>query len=235
MVSFLATGGTAPYSYTLRPHGAGGTIDNATGVYTSPSEVPSDPEKMFDTIEVRDSSVPALVATAKVMVGYPLHLLCDILQHELNLPLGRVYLFDQKIFQPTDTGIYIAVSVGPSKPYGNTVQFDGSGAGLDAVQSVNMMSQIDIDVISRSAEALIRKEEVLMALASVYSQQQQQANSFYIGNLPPGSHFMNLSSIDGAAIPYRFKISVQMQYLVKKKAPINYFDTFQDVAVKTNP
>jgi hypothetical protein len=55
------------------------------------------------------------------------------------------------------------------------------------------------------------------------------------GGLPPGGQFVNLSMIDGDAIPYRFNISVNMQYFVRKVKAVAYFDDFADVEVTTEP
>jgi len=233
--SFLATGGTEPYTYSVRANGAGGTIDSATGVYTAPAVASSDSKYFYDTIQAVDSATPALIGTAKILVGTPLLLFCDIIQHETGLANGRVYLWDQKIFQPSDDDLYIAVSQVLCKPFGSSNYSDGSGSGMDSIQSVNMLALLDIDIISRGPAARDRKEEVILALCSVYAEQQQDLNSFSIGRLPAANRFINLSNVDGAAIPYRYKISVNMQYFVKKTQAVPYFDTFQTVAVTTDP
>jgi hypothetical protein len=74
---------------------------------------------------------------------------------------------------------------------------------------------------------------VLLALGSIYAEQQQELNSFKIGQIPSG--FMNLSEIDGSAIPYRFNIVCTIQYFVQKTNPVGYFDTFQDPAITVDP
>lgn len=227
--SFLATGGTAPYTYAVIAGGAGGSINASTGVYTAPSIVNDDPTKLFDTIRVTDNV--AVVATSQIMVGDPLLLFCEIIQQELNLAVGRVYLWDQKIFQPTDNDLYISVSVPSCKPFANTIAPDPTEGWSNPIQSVNMLATLDIDIMSRGAAARVRKEEVVLAFNSVYAQAQQEANSFYIGKLPPGGRFTNLSIVDGAAIPYRFRISVNLQYSTTKQKAVPYFDTFQDVPV----
>lgn len=233
--SFAALGGTAPYIYSVRPNGAGGVIDSA-GLYTAPNVINGGqyitPSQLFDLIQVVDSATPTpLQALAKIFVGTPLLLFCDIIQNQLNLPVGRVYLWDQKIMQPTDSGLYVVVSVVRSKPFGNSNKFDGTTG--QSQQSVNMYAELQIDIISRDTEARDRKEEVIMALASDYAVQQQEANSFNIGKLPAGAQFINLSNEDGAAIPYRFAITVGFQYFVTKLQATQYFDTFQGPDVTT--
>jgi hypothetical protein len=219
-VNFQAVGGTAPYVYSVVPGGAGGTINATSGNYTTPTQVNFSPGKAFDTILVTDAA--AATATAKILVTTPLGLLCDILQTELGLANGRVYFWDQKIFQPTDAGLYIAVSVASSKPFANT--WGQSRHGIEGDQYVSMYDLIDIDIISRDMSAFYRRTEVLFAISSFYSEQQQEFNSFSIGRLPPGARFINLSDLDGAAIPYRFRISVAMQYAMARTKAIEYFD-----------
>lgn len=234
--SFLASGGTGPYVYSVTPGGAGGTIDASTGVYTSPAVVPTDPKLQFDTIVATDSL--SATGSAQIMVGDALLLFCEILQSELGLSSGRVYLFDQKVFQPTDAGLYIAVGVPSCKPFSNNTKPGLVGGNPDwsiATQETNFMATLDINAISRDNSALRRKEEILLALNSIYAQSQQEANSFFIGKLPPNARFQNLSLVDGAAIPYRYLISVNMQYATTKSKAVPYFDTFQSVQVNTNP
>lgn len=231
--SLLGVGGTGAVSYSVRPDGAGGTINATTGIYTAPTTLSTDPKDLYDTIVATDSL--GATATAKIFVGTPLHLFCEVLQKELGLADGRVYLWDQKIMQPSDNDLYVAVGVQSCKPFGNSIAPDPTTGWANAIQSVNMMATLDIDIISRGPAARDRKEEVILALNSLYAQAQQEANSFYIGKLSPGARFLNLSVVDGAAIPYRYKISVNMQYTVKKTKAVDYFDTFQTVSVATNP
>lgn len=237
--SFLGTGGTPPYTYSVRANGAGGTIDSSSGLYTAPSVVNGGsygpPNKIYDTVQVVDSAGSPAFATAQILVGSPLLLFCDIIQNQLGLANGRVYLWDQKLFQPTDAGLYVAVSVLSCKPFGNTNSFDGSGSNSNSVATINMYNLLQLDIISRDTEARDRKEDVLLALKSNYSQNQQTANSFYIGQLPPGSSFVNLSHQDGASIPYRFTISVAMQYFYQKTVAVSSFGTFSTPQINTNP
>lgn len=216
---FSGTGGYAPYSYAVLPGGIGGSI-TASGVYTAPATAHSG----VDQVKVTD--ITGATATAQILVGGPLFLLCDIIQTELGLASGRVYVWDQKIMQPTDGGLFVAVSVLSCKPFGSTVSLDAQG---NSQASVNMQATASIDVMSRGPDARDRKEEVLLALNGFYSQAQQEANSFYVGKISTG--FVNLSNPDGAAIPYRYNVSVALQYFYTKQKPTPYFTTFPTVSV----
>ncbi len=231
--SFQGVGGSEPYIYSVDIGGAGGSVDPDTGVYAAPAIVSSNPVNGVDTIRVVDDALEE--ATATILVGNPLILFCDVIQRELGLANGRVYLWDQKIMQPTDSGLYIAVSVPMCKPFANVNRYSAGMYNSDSDQYVSMLARVDIDIISRGPAARDRKEEVILALNSNYAQQQQEANGFYIGKLSPHGGFLNLSEVDGAAIPYRYKISVNLQYAFQKTSAVDYFDDFADPEVDTDP
>ncbi len=228
--SFLASGGTGPYTYSVRSGGAGGTINSSSGIYTAPATVGATPAQYIDIIQAVDTL--GNIGLAQIMVGYPINLLCDIIQNQMGLAQGRVYLWDQKLFQPADNGLYIAVSIQRCKPIGSSNEHDSNG---NSIQWVSMYALVDLDIISRGPAARDQKELVILALNSDYSQYQQAANGFYVSPLPVGSQFTNLSNIDGSAIPYRFKISVAMQYQYTKTTAQPYYNSFQSVAVTVNP
>lgn len=223
-VPFSGIGGATPYSYSVVAGGAGGSVDPTTGLYTSPAITG------IDTVQVTDAL--AATATAQIKTLNALELFCDVIQNELGLSDGRVALWDQKFPIPTDSDLFIEIAVISCKPFGNTRSEDGSGSGLSLVQSVNMLASLSIDIMSRGPSARDRKEEVILALKSIYSQQQQELNSFYIASISHG--FVNLSQRDGAAIPYRFNISVNMQYFITKIKTAPYYSTFQNPTIEVN-
>jgi len=227
---FLALGGTSPYTYSVIPGGAGGSINSSTGQYSSPALASSSPNFAYDTIRVTDSL--SATATLQILVGSPLILFCNILQNQLGLDNQHIYLWDQKLNEPKDYGLYIAVSILHSKPFGNTNYWNGSTQ--QTIQSVNMLDMLQIDAISRGPAARDNRANILIALNSQYAEQQQEFNSFFIGKLPYGANFNNLSQIDGAAIPYRFQIQVTLQYFVKLIQNADYYDTFNQPTVLVN-
>lgn len=230
--SFLASGGVGNPVYSLLPNGAGGLINAVTGAYTSPLVQSYDPARAYDVIQATD--LVGATVTLKVLVAPVLGLVCEIIQNQMGLADGRVYIYDQKIMQPKDAGLYVAVGVLQSKPFANNLNFQSVGGDdMNGVGSINVLDTLKIDIISRSNEALFRKEEILIALGSLYSQTQQQANSFLIGKLPPGGQFVNLSEIDGAAIPYRFNISINIQYFRRLTKAVPFFDDFNAPEITT--
>lgn len=208
-----ASGGTPPYSFGILS--GGGSINSSTGQFVTPGVSSS------VTVQVADSL--GEVATLKFMVGSALELVCDIIQNGLGLPPGQVYLWDQKFNIPNDSKLYIAVGILTCKPFGNSNKLDSNG---NQVQSVNMSVGLSIDIMSRSLIAVNRKEEVLMALNSSYSESQQEINSFRI--FPLTTNLVNLADEEGAAILYRFNFTVNMQYFVMKTGAVPYYDDFEN-------
>lgn len=227
-----ASGGVEPYVYSVTSGGAGGAVNASTGLYTAPLVINPDPRKSRDTIVATDANGDTAEVSIRVTDAFGL--LCEIIEREMALPPGRVYWWDQKINKPADSDIYVVVSMMSCKPFGNTARPASSVSGLDAIQSINMQATVNIDIISRSTEAFRRKEEVLLAVKSLYSEAQQERNSFSIGQLPPGSQFVNLSELDGDAIPYRYNITLNMQYFVTRVKPVPYFDEFAAPSVTTD-
>jgi hypothetical protein len=227
--SFQGTGGTGPYAYSVIPGGAGGTINSSTGIYTAPGVfASSNPNSNLDTVQVIDSL--SAVATSQILVARPLLLFCDVIQKFMGLDNSHCFLWDQKWFLPNDYGLYVIISEDNPKPFGNKYQYDGV---TPAIQTVNMYCSIGIEIVSRGPSARDQKELVIAALQSQYSQQQQEKNSFYIGKI--STNFVNLSSVDGSAIPYRFRISVALQYTITVNPAAQYFNTFAAPSVYTNP
>jgi len=86
--SFVAQGGTAPYTYAVlgadHGGGAGGTINASTGVYRAPAAVQSDARLLYDVIEATDSL--GAKARSRILVGHVFMLFCDIIQNQMGLP-----------------------------------------------------------------------------------------------------------------------------------------------------
>jgi hypothetical protein len=224
-VPFVATEGVAPYTYEVLPGGAGGSIDSSTGLYVAPSV------SGVDTIRATDDNGTEVEKTINVMT--PLKLFCDVIQEFMGLDADQVYIYNQKFNIPPDERLYIAIGVGAIVPFSNINRAASSISGMSENQFANFKTTLELNIFSFDNSALDRKEEVVLALNSDYSKKQQELNSFYIA--PLTSQFNNLSDIEGSKIPFRFNISVNLQYAYEKVSPIEYYDTFPDLQLVTDP
>lgn len=220
---FSRTGGTPPYTFEVLAGGAGGTI-NSDGLYTAPNTAGSGK----DTIRVTDSL--GSVETASIAIYGPIKLFAEIIRKEMGLADDQVFLYNQKINIPKDDRLYIAIGVISNKPFSNTRKMIGNFETEEL--SMNVKADLSVNIMSKGMDALERKEEVLMSLKSQYAQTQQEANSFHIGVLPQS--FVNLSEVEGSAIPYRFNISVPIQYAVRKTKTVAYYDQYEKVEIATD-
>lgn len=218
--SFLGVGGVEPYTYAVIGAGAGGSINSSTGAYTAPAMVPTDPSTQFDTIQVTDSA--ATTATAQILVGDALLLLCDVIQRGMGLDSTRIWIWDQKIFLPTDFGLFVTVAEMEPKVVANVNSSPTGGATQN--QYVTFISRIEVNLISRDTSARLRKGQFIASLNTAYAEQQQKSNSFQISKIPKS--LTNVSVQDGAAIPYRYSAWFNLQYSEPASSAQDYFTDF---------
>lgn len=216
-----AVNGVPPYVWAVMGGGAGGTIDAATGAYRAPQTYGS------DTIQVTDS----LSNTAEIVLNTntPIQLVCDIIATEMNLGADQVWQYNAKVNIPIDSALYVVVGQLSCKPFSNNKTYAVVDGVYSQIQSTNFQTQLSIDIMSRGSIARDQKELVILALGSTYAESQMELNSFQIALQP--TSMVNLSEVDGAAIPYRFNIAANIQYFVKTITPVPYFSSFSDVAI----
>jgi len=93
-------------------------------------------------------------------------------------------------------------------------------------QTVVGMSSIQIDLISKNSDAETRNWEVLAALESVYSVQQQEKYKFRIFKMPSG--FSNTSAAEGSSNLNRYTIVVNCHiWFSKEKELTDYYSYFR--------
>jgi hypothetical protein len=214
-----AIGGTGPYVYSVV---SGGGSINSSGKFIAPNTQGNVVLKATDSL--------GAFATVTIKVLSPIKLLCDIVQTYLDLDDNQVFIYNQKFQIPPDLRLYVAVSELAIKTIGNNLKYD-STSGFDSVNDSIFNAQISINIFSKSTLALEQKELVIQSLMSVYSQQQQQANGFSLSRI---SQAVPLNFLEGSAIPYRYNVTLQMQYSIKKKLAVSYYDDFIDPTVLVN-
>ena len=233
--SFGASGGTSPYTFSVAPYeygvsGAGGTIDSSTGLYTAPATVQNNPRNYYDTVIVTDSSSPSLTAQTTILVGYPWMMIADILRVGMGLSLDRVWFFDQKVDMPKDGKMFLTIGLPRQKPLASNLAPAGiivgsGGPGWNkALVWTQISGTIDIHVQSRELDAINQMPRLFRVLQGPYSRNQQRACGLYLAKLPQNS--VDVSGIDGAAIPYHFVVSVEAIWTQSEVLEPEYWDTF---------
>lgn len=144
-----------------------------------------------------------------------------ILLKELCIDEDKIVIYNQKFLLPNSKGMRIYIE--PKAPPVIISSRNFMDINNIEQQDSNWMEEISIGIYSRDLEALQRKEEVVMALHSIYSQQMQEKNSFKIFR---NARIIPVNEIEGAARLYRFDIECRVQawYSITKVA--EFFNSF---------
>lgn len=154
----------------------------------------------------------------------------DIIHHEMSdVDQDRITIFNQQWKIPKDDGLYILISSKGSKVFANRTGFKIISSVPTEVNCINSQEIIAVEIMSRNQDAINRKEEILMALNSLYSQQVQEAKSFRIFRL---GNIEQLSDLEGSAMLNRYEISVTVHAWFEKSKTASYYETFK-TRVKT--
>lgn len=164
-------------------------------------------------------------------------IIVDIIQKELGLDEKNVFIRDQNVKIPADPGLYVTVGMVDATPISSQTEMEsvivpGSDpVAYDQVEvnRAQVRENIQIDVFSRSNAAITRRWEVLAALRSIYSIQQQEAEQFKIARLP--TTFVNSSSAEGGSQLNRYSLIFPCLVWYKKSKSLEpdsgkYYDDF---------
>ncbi|MGB2578141.1 hypothetical protein AAIR98_000059 [Elusimicrobium simillimum] len=130
-------------------------------------------------------------------------------------------------------GPFVVVRIISETPIGSKRKYESVAEGLMEHQSINLLSRVMIDILSRNDDARVRRHEIIMALESTYAQQMQEKYSFSIGRLP--SDLIDISDVEETRIPYRFNLSFNITFKKEKSKLVDYYDKFQKAVVYTDP
>ena len=160
-------------------------------------------------------------------------IICAILVEEMDLPAANVWLRDQNRKIPNDNGLYIAVGMVDSHPITVETYLTETTVGdvvnTNEVNEVYTREVIQIDIWSSSGLALTRNWEILAALRSIYSSQQQEANFFKIPRI--SSQFIDTTAAEGGSTLNRYTLTFSAFVWYRKTAILSssgglYYDDF---------
>jgi hypothetical protein len=150
-------------------------------------------------------------------------LICNIIQNEMNTPNGRIMTKTQNWTPPSDNSYYITVGIRSQKIVSSTNKFVPSTEDKEE-KAVLTYTTLDINITSKNREAIERKEEIVMALTSTYSQQQQE---LYHMKIFRTNDILDLSFIEASSGLNRFRISCIVSSIREKQTSIDYYDKFK--------
>ena len=164
----------------------------------------------------------------------PIKIVAEIIRASMELQADQVLLYNQKFLIPSDDRLYIAIGILGTKTFGATTRYevDPVTGELKETQRVNRLELFSITVYSRSSEARTRNWEIPAALVSTFSEQQQEANSIKIAQVPVAMN--DVSQVDGTARLNRYVLTIPVQAAYTKTQPTQYFDKFSQPEIYTN-
>ena len=163
-------------------------------------------------------------------------IIIDILAHELDLPLiygvdvqgNQIPCFtigySNALLGTTDK-VQIAVQTMNITPVANNTKLDTSVTPPIEKQYLSSLQTMQIDIMSANSEARQRSNEIILALDSIYSVQQQEKFQFKVNKSNTG--FVNVSEAEGAQNINRFALTITcFTWYYKTKIIEEYYDQF---------
>lgn len=169
------------------------------------------------------------------MKSLPEQIIVDILNYEMQMPKDTVFIRDQN-FKFNDSGnLNIVVGqIGAPQYIGASTHLyedtEQDPPQIREIQETVSREDIRIDIMAIDKSAIMRRYEVIAALKSFYSQQQQEINYFRIFSLPNG--FLNTSDAEGGSTLMRFTITIACHVWYRKEKILelpagDYYDDFK--------
>ena len=147
----------------------------------------------------------------------------DIIRKEMNLNQQNIWIHSQnRKIPPQSQELYVTVGCVDFLPISSKSRYNP--ADDTEIQTVYGRASIQIDILSRSREARIRRAELLMALNSYYSKEVQDKKQFRIFELP--QRIINTSSLEGGSEINRFSLIIRAMISEDKVKETDYYDTF---------
>lgn len=162
------------------------------------------------------------------------NIIVDIIRYRMDMPKDNVWVRDQNRKIPENKSLYIIVGMVSEEVFSNTNETfefpipntDPVKYGMKEVGKVITKQMIQIDVLSRSTDAIKRRWEILTAINSVYAQQKQEQYCFRLFQVPQS--FVNSSSAEGGSNVNRFSITVVCHVWYRKENTLSGYDYYDD-------
>ena len=146
----------------------------------------------------------------------------------MNLPKTRVWAYNADMDLPKDNKLFVILHYGERRPISNNVKYVSTDEGLEEHQSMNVVDDVIISLLSRGTDARERAHEVHMAFRSTYSQQRQAKEHVHISIL---GDVYDASFLEATSRINRFDCRVRVFNSFDKIKTIDYYDKFPNTSV----
>lgn len=147
----------------------------------------------------------------------------QIIDEQMNMPVGRVFAYNSNVNLPEDSELFIPLYYAERKPIANNSKMVTTTQGVEEHQSINMVEDVIIALISRDTSARDRVQEVFLALNSYYSRNLQAVNKLHISWI---GEAYDKSFLEATSMLNRFDIRIRVFRSYEKINNIDYYDTF---------
>lgn len=147
----------------------------------------------------------------------------QIIDEQMNMPVGRVFAYNSNVNLPEDSELFIPLYYAERKPIANNSKMVTTAQGVEEHQSINMVEDVIIALISRDTSARDRVQEVFLALNSYYSRNLQAVNKLHISWI---GEAYDKSFLEATSMLNRFDIRIRVFRSYEKINNIDYYDTF---------
>lgn len=153
-----------------------------------------------------------------------LDIIKQILDTEMQMPEGRVWAYNADIDLPKDKNLFIILFMTSRNPISNNSKFVSTSTGMNEVQSMNVVEDIIISLVSQNTEARDRAYEVHLAMNSYFSQKLQAKNKIHISTI---GDVYDASFLEATSRLNRFDCRIRVFKAYDKiKALNDYYDKF---------
>lgn len=154
----------------------------------------------------------------------------------MGLAENQVVVRDQNFKIPNDQRIYVIVGMVDSRPYSGQSYIEKRMTEDTIpypyqveVTKTQVRENIQIDIMSRSNQAILRKNEVYLAINAIMSKQAQERYGFKISRIP--TNFINTSAAEGGSNLNRFTMTIPCLVWYQNERAISgddglYYDDF---------
>ena len=84
----------------------------------------------------------------------------QILDEQMNMAIGRVFAYNSNVDLPKDSDLFIPLFYSERKPVANNSKMVTTATGVEEHQSINMVEDVVISLMSRGTSARDRVQEV---------------------------------------------------------------------------